>query len=136
MEDSMSQYCVECGIENLDNAQFCKNCGKALYQESKNYAVNKDSSHQELGFQWWSVWAWLGITLGNLMTFSQLKDMPEVALIFVLINTVLMIFILRFNKYAFLIATILSINPLLWIINGIYLKNRWCDPKVNNGMRC
>ena len=44
--------------------------------------------------------------------------------------------ILKFNKYAFLIATILSFNPLLWIINGIYLKNRWCHPRVNNGKAC
>jgi len=43
-----------------------------------------------------------------------------------------MILILQFNKYAFLIATILSINPIAWIINGIYLKNRWNHPKVNN----
>jgi hypothetical protein len=130
MEDSVSQYCIECGTKNLDNAKFCKDCGKALYQE------NEDSSNQELGFQWWSIWAWLGITFGNLMTLNQLKDMPEIALVFVLINTILMILILRFNKYAFLIATILSINPLLWIINGIYLKNRWCNPKVNNDEKC
>lgn len=34
------------------------------------------------------------------------------------------------------IATIISVNPLVWIINGIYLKNRWCHPKVNNGQEC
>ena len=42
-----------------------------------------------------------------------------------------MVMILKFNKYAFLVATVLTINPLLWIINGIYLKNRWDHPKVN-----
>lgn len=47
-----------------------------------------------------------------------------------------MILILKFNKYAFLIATVLSLNPLLWIINGIYLKNCWCHPKVNKDKSC
>ena len=42
-----------------------------------------------------------------------------------------MVMILKFNKYAFLVATVLTIIPLLWIINGIYLKNRWDHPKVN-----
>jgi uncharacterized membrane protein YvbJ len=132
----MSQYCMDCGAENLNDAQFCKNCGKKLYQEDILNPDKKSVVQKELGFQWWSIWAWLGLILGNLMTFGQLKDMPELALIFVIINTILMIFILKFNKYAFLIATILSINPLLWIINGVYLKNRWCHPKVNNGKEC
>jgi len=26
----MSQYCVACGVENLDNAKFCKECGQKL----------------------------------------------------------------------------------------------------------
>ena len=127
---------MDCGAENLNDAQFCKNCGKKLYQEDILNPDKKSVVQKELGFQWWSIWAWLGLILGNLMTFGQLKDMPELALIFVIINTILMIFILKFNKYAFLIATILSINPLLWIINGVYLKNRWCHPKVNNGKEC
>ncbi|MDP9196685.1 MAG: hypothetical protein M3O22_07995 [Pseudomonadota bacterium] len=29
------------------------------------------------------------------------------------------------NRSAFIVSTVLSINPLLWIINGIYIKNRW-----------
>ena len=135
----MSQYCVECGIENLDNAQFCKNCGKKLYQESTTSTDNQSAVKQELGFTWWNVWAWLGLTLGNLMTLGAFADIPDamgIAWGFVIINTILNILILRYNKYAFLIATILSLNPLYWIINGIYLKNRWCDPKVNNVERC
>ncbi len=30
MENNMSQYCVSCGSENLDNAHFCKKCGQKL----------------------------------------------------------------------------------------------------------
>lgn len=86
---------------------------------------------RDIGFQWWVVWAWLGLTLGNLYTLVALRDMIGLAIILVVVNSVLMVLILKFNKYAFLIATVLSLNPLLWIINGIYLKRRWRHPRVN-----
>ncbi|NGP53587.1 hypothetical protein [Thioalkalivibrio sp. XN8] len=85
------------------------------------------------GFTWWSVWAWLGLTLGNLVTFAQLAELPEAALILVGLNTVLMVLVLRYNKYAFLIATVLTLNPIVWLINGVYLKRRWNHPRVNKG---
>ena len=69
--------------------------------------------------------------MGNLYIVGSLQGAIEVAIIFLIINTALMISILKYNKYAFLIATVISINPLLWIINGIYLSNRWNHPKVN-----
>jgi len=37
----------------------------------------------------------------------------------------------RYNKYAFLISTIISLNPWYWIINGIYLNNRWNEDITN-----
>jgi len=136
MEDNMSQYCMECGAKNLDNARFCKECGKKLYQEEMSNNSGTSALTKELGFTWWTLWAWLGLTLGNLMVFAQLEEATELAWGMVLVNSILCILILMYNKYAFLIATIISLNPLLWIINGIYLKNRWCHPKVNNGQEC
>ena len=34
----MSQYCMDCGAENLDDAKFCKNCGKELkiYEQTRS----------------------------------------------------------------------------------------------------
>ena len=87
---------------------------------------------RDIGFQWWKIWAWLGLTLGNLYIFGVLSEQVRLAVVLIIVNTVLMIMILKFNKYAFLIATIISLNPLLWIINGIYLKNRWNHQKINN----
>ncbi len=90
-----------------------------------------NTTNQELGFRWWTIWPWLGLTIGNLYILGAMNKFLSVALILVAVNTVLCFLILRFNKYAFLIATILSINPIIWIVNGIYLKNRWSHPKVN-----
>jgi len=133
----VSKFCIYCGAENLDNAQFCRECGKRLYQEEKSINNSEASaSIKELGFTWWTLWAWLGLTLGNLLVFAKLEGAIEIAWGIVIVNSILCILMLQFNKYAFLIATVISLNPLIWIINGIYLKNRWCHPKVNNGQEC
>jgi len=88
-------------------------------------------AESDLSFGWWLMWAWLRLTFGNLMIFLYVPDMPELSIILVVVNSAFMVMILRYNKYAFMFATIISLNPLLWIINGIYLKNRWRHPKVN-----
>lgn len=90
-------------------------------------------SESDRGFIWWRVWAWLGLTLGNLVGFAYLADVPGPAVVIIAINSMLMIMVLAYNKYAFLIATILSLNPLVWLVNGIYLKRRWNHPRVNGG---
>jgi hypothetical protein len=92
-----------------------------------------ESKLRDLGFTWWNVWGLLGITVGNFMLFSQLLYLGEFGKPLLLLNTALMIAILMKYKYAFLIATIVSLNPLLWVVNGIYLKNRWNHPELKPG---
>lgn len=92
------------------------------------------SSASGIGFTWWKVWSWLGLTLGNIFLFTliqELPELPELAISLIIINSILMVMALTYNKYAFLAATILSMNPLLWIINGIYLRKRWNHPLIN-----
>ena len=36
----------------------------------------------------------------------------------------------RRNRWAWVIFTILSANPASWVINGVYLKNRWQEMKI------
>ena len=37
--------------------------------------------------------------------------------------------VIKRNRWIFIIHTILSGNPLLFIINGFYIKNRWTEMK-------
>ena len=39
------------------------------------------------------------------------------------------IFILRRHRWAWIFYTVCSVNPVLWIINGVYIKNRWNELK-------
>lgn len=100
-------------------------------QASDTTAAWINAYDENISFQWWHIWALLNLILGNLVLLGLFHDAIVFALFSVAIHTALMIFVLRLSKVAFLISTIISLNPLWWIINGIYLKNRWDHPKVN-----
>lgn len=91
-------------------------------------------SDEELGFVWWKLWSAILLTLGNMAYYIVFEREPKIALTGILLNTVLGLMILTYNKYAFLISTVLS-NPVLWVINGIYLRNRWDHPQVNQNVQ-
>ncbi len=127
--------CKKCNeVFNTIDMQYgyCKKCATP---ELIQKAIEEQNDPNRFGFHWWTIWAWLGLIIGNgyLITTYQNGGFSSEKVLFIslLINTILMIMVLKYNKYAFLIATILSLNPLLWIINGIYLKNRWNHPKIN-----
>jgi hypothetical protein len=59
---------------------------------------------------------------------QQGLDLTSVrVLLFVLLLTYvpLGILTLRRNRTGFLLLTVLQLNPIYWLVNGIYLKNRW-----------
>lgn len=115
--DGVTVICKKC--INSDNAKSVR----------KRNAIKANNKKQEVGFLWWKLWAWLHLTIGNFYTFYLLHDFIVLAFMLIIPTTILMLMILKYNKYAFLLATILT--PHLWIINGIYLKNRWNNEKVN-----
>ena len=85
------------------------------------------------GFTWWRVYGWLGLIVGvpySIAMGVNDRDLAGMYFIFAAVGGFLCVFILQYSRAAFLWATILSLNPLLWIINGIYLKNRWNHPLV------
>lgn len=85
------------------------------------------------GFTWWRVYGWLGLIVGvpySIALGVNDRDLAGMYFIFAAVGGFLCVFILQYSRAAFLWATILSLNPLLWIINGIYLKNRWNHPLV------
>lgn len=86
---------------------------------------------KEPGFIWWIVWGWLGLTLGNLQIALLTSHFIPLTAFLIILNSFLMLMILQNRKAAFLVATILSLNPILWIVNGIYLRNRWNHPRIN-----
>jgi hypothetical protein len=94
----------------------------------------KNVSHQELGFTWWQVQGWSSLIIGSLVLYSMTRvtaeELQSIFWLLFAINALSSILIIQYNRWAFLIATVLSFNPLLWVMNGIYLKNRWEHPRV------
>ena len=85
---------------------------------------------QRLGFGWWTFQGWASLVVGTLFILAQARELGGLAFVLVVLNVALSVMLLKYSKIAFVIATVLLINPVLWIINGIYIKNRWNDPKV------
>jgi len=88
----------------------------------------------DIGFTWWRVWSWLGLVPGSIFLLMQVSGpLGGWAILLCVINVVTCSFMLGYSRAAFLTLTIFSLNPILWIINGIYLKNRWNHPLVMAG---
>lgn len=92
-------------------------------------------SEARLGFAWWQFTGWAGLIVGTLTCLAQLDKLGGLAVILAVINICLTVAIIKYSKYAFLAATVLSLNPIFWIINGIYLKNRWNEPRLMENWR-
>lgn len=95
----------------------------------------ESNSIQELDFTWWYVWSWLNLGIGLPFGFMKLLEMKWglASIPITFIYGVICVYMLKYNRYAFVATTVLTLNPILWIINGIYVKNRWMHPKVISG---
>ena len=96
-------------------------------------------SKKELGYTWWKIYSYI-FTVLNILTFSFFwmgfygtEEFGYAFEFFISIGITIAIFLslliysLSLGRKSFLIMTIFSFNPIIWIINGIYLKNRWTD---------
>ena len=123
--------CQMCGEEFKDETfskDICQICTRA------NMAgLTRDEYLVKSEFSWWRIYGFFILIVWNLFAILGAKEVlvVEAKIAVVISNTILGVLILKHNKYAFLIATILS-GPLFWIINGIYLKNRWNHPLLNS----
>jgi hypothetical protein len=88
---------------------------------------------KQTGFFWWETCGQTGLLFGSLLIIGQFYRAPAVMVAVLVFNVLICWGILRYNKWVFLFATVISFNPIFWIVNGIYLKNRWHHPQCNGG---
>lgn len=60
------------------------------------------------------------------MAFSDTKERETLVFTGIML-CLLSMMMYRRNRWAWLIAVIIQVNPIGWIVNGIYLKNRWAE---------
>lgn len=95
---------------------------------------DSDYGQEQRGFTWWTFSGWASLIVGTGMFLSLFKDSGVLAGTLAILNICMSVWIILFSRTAFIVGTIVSLNPLLWIINGIYIKNRWNDPRVLENM--
>jgi len=119
--------CPYCKEEIKEDALICKHCNSKI--------------NIEIGYTWWKIYSFIFVGTNLLffipfwMGFFNVSEVGLCREFFIAagittgILLTFLIYLLSMNRTAFLITTIISFNPLIWIINGIYLKNRWQDVK-------
>ena len=86
-------------------------------------------------YKWGYYNGWMGVMVSGFYAIvyfvnasdsygSRADDYFSLGLLFVAIAAVSAGFVFR-NKWWCIAATVVQFNPLLWIINGIYIGNRW-----------
>jgi len=98
---------------------------------------NKNIQGNEYGYRWWLMYSVMFILIYGLfmigfwMGWFNIEENgikgEFIAAVAVTLGVFLtwLLSLLSYSKTAFLLATFFSLNPILWVINGIYLKNRW-----------
>ncbi|WP_321311502.1 hypothetical protein [Halarcobacter sp.] len=96
-------------------------------------------NEKKLSYRWWKIYSYIFTVLNIIwypffwMGFFATKEYGYSLGFFIAVGLTIGILLtllvnsLSLGKKSFLTITILSFNPIIWIINGIYLKNRWSD---------
>jgi hypothetical protein len=91
---------------------------------------------KNLSYKWWKIYSYIFTALNVIMYplfwmgFFATKEYGYSLSFFIAVGLTIGILLtllkysLELGKKSFLVITILSFNPIVWIINGIYLKNR------------
>ena len=70
-----------------------------------------------------------GATLLFFQSMNEGDDLPRgfyYSVVFIFLGFLMY----RRNRWGWIVAIIVSLNPITWLINGIYVKNRWQEMKL------
>ena len=98
-------------------------------------------------YKWGYLNGWMGVFIGSVtaflgfiklwITYDDYPNNHDVYVLFLVLGVLVAIsgkFIIERNKWGWVAGIILQFNLILWIINGIYVKNRWSElsgPSLN-----
>jgi len=95
-----------------------------------------EKSPDVMPFKWGYFVAWMGIITGVVMAFLSFRNQAlwyrksDVDLVWGVIclgYAWIHYFMLQRHRLAWVVGVILHFNPVAWIINAIYIKNRWSE---------
>ena len=92
-----------------------------------------------LPYKWGYFIGWMGLFSYGIVgiifllrasnTYGYASDRYADFAIHSIISAISHIFIIKRNKWGSIVGIVMQMNPILWIANGIYLKNRWAEMK-------
>jgi len=118
-------------ISALISVSFAFSWGDILHME-----------HPDLKpYKWGYFNGWMGVLIGGVTAIMECvklwntydnyfpinHDIDVIMLVYSALVVISCIFIIKRNKWGWIVGIILQGNPILWIINGIYVNNRWSE---------
>ena len=106
--------------------------------DDKLHAINEDYSRP---FKWGYFCAWSGmlgyganaayLSVSGLLDNTGQSNFLQIIASLFLAASLINLFAIRRNRWAWIVAIVLQLNPALWIVNGIYVWNRWAEMAPN-----
>ena len=103
--------------------------------------LRKEKNNQTKPYGWGYWFGCQGVSVSAVWVFwhiyAVLFGLPLSALaafffVYFAIQMICSFFILKRKRWAWVTGTTLSLNPLVWLINGIYIKNRWSELNLSS----
>lgn len=94
------------------------------------FTMNKElhQEHPEVKpYAWGYYTGWMGSLGSTVISIFLLIAGEYLWAVVFLISAVANLFIIKRYRWAWVVGIVLQFNPILWVINGIYLKNRWAE---------
>jgi hypothetical protein len=112
--------------------------GAAVYMDNRLHENNPDA----LPYKWGYYNGWMALLMSAVYVVIFFESAADAygrtadnyvssGVMFIILGVISAGFIFR-NKWWTIASIIVQFNPLLWIINGVYLKNRWNEMGGNN----
>jgi hypothetical protein len=78
----------------------------------------------------WGYWLGFGCFLAPLFAMAQNDGSISFSLIAALLYVTIGVFVISRHRWALIAITIFSFNPIIWIANIFYIRNRWSEMKT------
>ena len=78
----------------------------------------------------WGYWLGLGCFLAPVLMTAQTDGSISFFLTAALLYVPIGVFVILRHRWALIAITILSFNPIIWVANIFYIKNRWSEMRA------
>ena len=78
----------------------------------------------------WGYWLGLGCFMAPFFMLAQTAGSISIFFVTALLYVPIGVFVLLRHRWALIVITVISFNPIIWVANIFYIINRWSEMKA------